>query len=129
MFSRVRWVKEPKFAKKSEILALSRTSKSEFMIAGQLDKYGILYLYEAPLILGKKTKFPDFLIIHPITGKLIIWEHCGYIHEPEYGKAMIKKMELYQAHGFIPFETLIYTFEFNINIPFLRRLIEKFILE
>jgi len=107
-------------------------SKSEYMIGGLLESYinmyNFLYLYEPVLTLDGRTKFPDFIIIDLFTGKVIIWEHFGALHEPEYEKEMNKKMELYLANGFIPFETLIYTFEFDMNTRRLKDLIENIIL-
>ena len=103
-------------------------SRAEFMIATLLEEYGILYHYEAKLTLSGKTNYPDFLIINPYTGKVIIWEHFGSLHVPEYEQKMNKKMKLYQAHGYTPFETLIYTFEFNLNTRYLRSVIENIIL-
>ena len=103
-------------------------SKSEYMIASLLEDYDILYRYEPALTLGGKTKYPDFIIIKPFTGEFIVWEHFGSLHEPGYEQKMNKKMELYLDQGLIPFKTLIYTFEFDINIRRLKSLIENIIL-
>jgi len=104
-------------------------SKSEYMIACLLEEYGILYLYEPAINLEGKTKYPDFIILNPFTGKIIIWEHFGALHMPNYEQEMNQKMELYLANGFIPFETIIYTFEFDMNTRRLRSLIENIILD
>jgi len=103
-------------------------SKSEFMIASLLEEYNIPYFYESSITLKGQTKYPDFLIINPFSGKLIIWEHFGALHIQEYEESMTKKMQLYMSSGFIPFETLIYTFEFDMNTKRLRNLIENNIL-
>jgi len=107
-------------------------SKSEFMIGIRLEEYenmyNFLYLYEPAITLGGQTIYPDFIAIDLFTGMVTIWEHFGALHEPGYEKEMNKKMELYLKHGFIPFETLIYTFEFDMNTRRIRDLIENIIL-
>jgi len=90
-------------------------SKSEVLIANRLEAYNVPYRYEIPIVIGGKQKYPDFTIKHPFTGKTVIWEHFGALHEPGYEKKMIEKMNLYQTHGYLPFETLIYTFEFDLR--------------
>jgi len=90
-------------------------SKSEYMIANTLEEYGIPYRYEIPMKMGSKTIYPDFTIKHPYTGKTIIWEHFGALHQPKYEASMNEKMKGYLAQGYIPFETIIYTFEFDIE--------------
>lgn len=92
-------------------------SKSDLFIANLLEEYGIPYLYEVALTLGGQTRYPDFIIMHPITGEIIIWEHFGALHKPEYERKMTEKMTLYLKHGYVPFETLFYTFEFDIGSP------------
>jgi len=103
-------------------------SKSELMIANLLEDYDIPYRYEDAITLDEQTKYPDFVIKHPFSGKTIIWEHFGALHQPGYEQEMNKKMELYLANGWISFETLIYTFEFDINTRRLKDLIENIIL-
>ena len=104
-------------------------SKSELLIANLLEEYNIPYQYDCAIILGGKTKFPDFIIKRPSDGKLIIWEHFGGLNIPGYGEKMSEKMELYMQHGFTPLETLIYTFEFDVGNPrHLQNLIENIIL-
>jgi len=107
-------------------------SKSEFMIASLLEDYkniyNFLYIYEPALTLNGQIKYPDFLIIELFTGKIIIWEHFGALHKPEYEQDMIQKMQQYLASGFIPFETIIYTFEFDMDTDRIKYLIENVIL-
>ena len=104
-------------------------TRAEYLIATQLEDYDINYHYESAFTVGGKTKYPDFIIINPYTGKLIIWEHFGSLHIPEYEASMNEKMELYLTNGFIPFETIIYTFEFDMNTKRLKSLIENIILD
>ena len=105
-------------------------SKSEFAIVNEIEGYDIPYRYESAITLDGQTFYPDFLIMNPYTGKLIIWEHFGGLDFPGYMKKLNAKMDLYIKHGFIPFETLIYTFEFNVmDISHLHYLIENVILK
>jgi len=106
-------------------------SKSEYIIAIILDSYNIPYRYEAALHLDEsQTNYPDFTILNPYNGTLIILEHFGAIHQPGYVEEMNNKMYLYMKHGFIPYETLICTFEPDIkDTNRLRTLIENIILK
>jgi len=92
-------------------------SKSELIIATLLEELNIPYRYD-PVIklkLSRKTTSPDFIIKNPFTGKTIIWEHFGAFHESKYADKMTNKMGLYLKEGLVPFETIIYTFEFDIK--------------
>jgi len=91
-------------------------SKSEQMIGSLLEKYGIPYRYNTKLTLGSKYKYPDFIIKNPFTGKEIIWEHFGALHESKYEGFMHEKITLYTQQGYIPNDTIIFTFEIDISI-------------
>ncbi|MCL2558928.1 MAG: hypothetical protein FWE07_00455 [Turicibacter sp.] len=104
-------------------------SKSEQIIGSLLEEYGIPYRYDALLTLNGKSKYPDFIIKNPFTGKEIIWEHFGALHQPQYEAAMHEKMNLYSQHGYKPEETIIFTFEIDIITEHrLQSLIENIIL-
>lgn len=90
-------------------------SKSELIIAQQLEKLKIPYRYEPRVNLMGKTKSPDFIVKNPFSGNLILWEHFGALNEEGYEKKMNEKMELYLSQGFTRFQDLIYTFEFDIK--------------
>lgn len=108
---------------------ISLRSKSELMIANELEAYDIPYCYEKPLNLKGQIKYPDFTILNPYNGKLIIWEHFGAFHKDGYEANMTSKMKDYLLQGFEPFENIIYTFEFDTQTPGrLKNLIETIIL-
>ena len=108
---------------------VSVRSKSEYLIATELENYQIPYRYEAVLRLGNKKESPDFTIKNPFTGKTIIWEHFGALHLPDYEKKMNEKMDAYLTHGYLPNETLIYTFEFHLKkVSRIQKIIEEIIL-
>jgi len=104
-------------------------SKSEHIIASLLEEYGLLYKYDTELVIGGKSKYPDFQIINPFTGKTVIWEHFGALNQPSYKASMDEKMKLYAQAGYISNETIIFTFEIDIiSENRLRDLIEQVIL-
>ena len=91
-------------------------SKSEQIIGSLLEEYGIVYRYDTKLMLDSKTRCPDFIIKNPFTGKEIIWEHYGALHQNKYEESMHEKMHLYLKQGYIPNDTIIFTFEIDISI-------------
>lgn len=93
---------------------ISVRSKSEALIANLLEEYGIPYRYDAELTLGRKIIYPDFIIKNPCNGKIIVWEHFGALDQPGYEQKMDEKMKFYLKHDYKPFDTLIYTFEFDV---------------
>ena len=105
-------------------------SKSEALIANKLEDYNLFYRYEPKIKLKNGTTiYPDFAIIDLYTGEIILWEHFGALHIEGYEKKMNKKMADYLELGYIPFETIIYTFESDVlNPERLKYLIEKIIL-
>lgn len=105
-------------------------SKSELFIANLLEEYELPYRYEIPLSLGGKTKYPDFMIRHPFSGRIFVWEHFGAFDKDNYVQSMDDKMKLYLQHGFRQFDNLIYTFEFDLlnGEQRVRELIEDVIL-
>ena len=118
-------LEEPGYESKNGIVF---RTKSEYLISILLDEYDIPYRYDAEITLGNKTKYADFIIKNPFNGKIFIWEHFGALDKPEYIQGMNKKMNLYMKHGYIPFDTLIYTFEIDVkDHSRLRYLIENVI--
>jgi len=103
-------------------------SKSEYLIASLLEEYGLPYKYEEALKIGSKTFYPDFIIKNPYTGKSFLWEHFGALHQQGYEQKMYDKMRGYYKHGYRPFDTLIYTFDFDLTSAHLRTLIEGTLL-
>ena len=86
-------------------------SKSEAMIASVLMRYGIPFRYECELVLGQIVLYPDFIILHPVTKKIIIWEHFGLMNSDNYTQTAMQKLRTYIENGYIPSNNLITTFE------------------
>jgi ATP-dependent exoDNAse (exonuclease V) alpha subunit len=80
-------------------------SKSEVIIANELEHQGIRYDYERALVLpGGETRYPDFTIEDDDAGVVFYWEHLGLLHNPEYRTRWEKKLEIYRAAGIVPLE-------------------------
>ena len=86
-------------------------SKSEALIAMNLYIEKIAYRYECELKLGNVILYPDFTILHPMTGEEIYWEHFGMMDTQEYRKNAADKINLYVRNGIYPGERLITTYE------------------
>jgi len=111
-------------------------SKSEVFIANQLEDYKIPYHYDVnhdvKLRLNNRLIYPDFIIKSPFNGQIFIWEHFGMVHKDEYEQSMNGKMALYMKRGYTPFETIIYTFEADIEVEDnqrLKHLIEDIVMK
>ena len=104
-------------------------SKSELLIATELESQNIPYRYEAVRMVENKKEYPDFTICNPFNGKIILWEHFGALQIPDYEKKMNEKMDAYLRNNYVPNDTLIYTFEFQVrNAGRVQELIENVIL-
>ena len=98
-------------------LGFSVRSKSEAMIAMSLHFNGVPFRYENALHLKDIVIYPDFTILHPITGKVLYWEHFGMIDKASYQTTYLSKLKNYLANGIYPSINLITTYESD-EIPF-----------
>jgi len=113
-------------------------SKSEVIIANSLAASGVEYMYEKPLTLGGRTRYPDFTVEDPDAGAVFYWEHCGMLHDPDYRSRWERKRQWYLEHGIKPVEegggdqgSLIVTRDDErggISSPAIEAIIRKFIL-
>jgi len=92
-------------------------SKSELLITMVLSKYGIPYRYECALWVGDKYIYPDFTILHPVTGQVFYWEHFGRMDDEKYSQETFDKLRRYNANGIVPSINLITTYETEANPP------------
>ncbi len=90
-------------------------SKSEVLIANELEACGISYQYEPRLVIGGKIIYPDFLLEHPWDQRMLIWEHLGLLDRPDYQESNREKLAHYCKNGIYPFQSLICTFEEDIK--------------
>lgn len=104
-------------------------SKSESIIVNHLNQECIPFLYESPFKAEGKNICPDFLLFCPFTGGLIPWEHFGALHKAGYERSMRDKILLFDSLRFKLFETVIYTFESDIeDAGRIKELIEDVVL-
>lgn len=112
-------------------------SKSEVLIANCLWMHHIPFRYEQvfhtlPNKYGKSYVFyPDFTILHPITGRIYIWEHLGMMDNPEYREHNAFKLKEYTRAGYTVNVNLIITTEdenHHIDTREIEKLVEKLFL-
>ena len=101
-------------------------SKSEALIAMNLYMEKIAYRYECELKIGKAVFYPDFTILHPLTGKEIYWEHFGKMDLPEYAKNAADKLHMYARNGIYPGDRLITTYD-TMEQPLDTAIVQKLI--
>ena len=86
-------------------------SKSESLIAIALSENNIPFRYENIMSINGIKIAPDFTIMHPLTGKIFLWEHFGLIQNNDYYKEFANKIRVYTEGNFILGNNLIATFE------------------
>ncbi|GAB1476367.1 hypothetical protein MASR2M70_12010 [Bacillota bacterium] len=90
-------------------------SKSESIIASQLETKNIPFRYEALLQLENQSFYPDFTILNPQDNKVIYWEHFGMVDDLVYANKMCNKLAEYRKHGIYEGDNLITTQETRTN--------------
>lgn len=86
-------------------------SKSEAMIDTELFRRGIPFRYECALRLSDSTVYPDFLLRHPESGRLAVWEHFGMMDSVSYADSAARKLQAYIRAGYLPSYNFLMTFE------------------
>jgi len=135
VFDLEKWGSQPyvKSTKNPELLTQITTkgdlvrSKSEVIIANALNARGLSYRYEELCNINGYTKAPDFRIIHPKSGRIIYWEHCGLITDYGYLRDTYHRIYDYIRQEIVPGDNLILTFDDaagNINSFTIERIIE-----
>jgi hypothetical protein len=79
-------------------------SKSEVIIANELDTAGVPYEYDTPLVLSGEMRSPDFTIEDADTGRTHYWEHCGMLTDAGYARRWAAKQHWYRENGVLPEE-------------------------
>lgn len=91
-------------------------SKSELLIANALNKKGIPYKYECPLILKNgNIIYPDFTILDVKQRRIIYWEHRGMMDDREYARHSVQRIRDYRNSGIYLDRDLIITEETSMN--------------
>lgn len=93
-------------------------SKLEGLAAYALVNTRIAYRYEALLILRNgQSRYPDFTIMSPFTGNLLIVEVFGMMSDPDYAADAMKKIREYEDSGWIMGINFLPVFEYP-GVPF-----------
>jgi hypothetical protein len=96
----------PKFLDQQLLHRTSRNelvrSKAELAIAEKLIAMGVNYVYEQPLAIGGRTRWPDFTIEDDASGVTYYWEHLGMLSDPAYAVRWDEKRKAYIADGVVP---------------------------
>lgn len=107
-------------------------SKSELMIADELEERGIPYRYEIPLYLRRAGNIrPDFLCLNVRTRREFIWEHFGMMDNIAYANKNVTKLQSYAQDGYIPGKNMIITFETSqcpVSSVTIRKMIEEYLI-
>ena len=107
-------------------------SKSEIIIANTLNKYGVPYKYEKPIVLDGKTRFPDFTLLNVRLRKEVLWEHFGMLDKLDYLSESIRKVAAYNRAGYFAGDNLILTYECGgvpIDVAQIESIIRKMIFD
>lgn len=87
-------------------------SKNEMSVANLLAECEVAFRYEAKFVCSNgKVMYPDFIIRHPRTGRIFIWEIFGMMDNEEYRYKNLKKITDYGMSGFLVTDNLIITIE------------------
>jgi hypothetical protein len=96
----------PKFLDQNLLHRTSRNelvrSKAELAIAEKLIAMGVPYVYEQPLELGGRTRWPDFTVVDDARGITFYWEHLGLLDDPAYARRWTTKRKAYLTDGVRP---------------------------
>lgn len=107
-------------------------SKTELLIANALNKYGIPYRYEYPLMLrGYGLIHPDFTVLNVRKRKEIYFEHMGMMDDEEYREEAFRRITAYEKNGLFPGDKLVLTHETlknPVNSRILEMIIEQYFL-
>ena len=107
-------------------------SKSEKIIADELDRQGIPYKYEKPLLLSVdgKTKnfYPDFTVLNVSSGEIKYMEHLGMVDHPNYYKNTLAKLDVYERNGLLVGRDIILLHESSYR-PLSTRAVSDYIFE
>lgn len=101
-------------------------SKSEVLIADALNRRGIAYHYEYPIVVNGRTIRPDFHCLKVSSRKEVIYEHFGMMDSPEYVTNVMLKKNTYEAAGLKMGEDYIFTME-SASMPLSTRAVERII--
>ena len=63
---------------------------------------GVPYVYEQPLMLAGRTRWPDFTVEDDASGITYYLEHLGLLSDPAYARRWLAKRQAYLDDGVRP---------------------------
>ncbi|MCQ2561059.1 MAG: hypothetical protein MJ186_03335 [Clostridia bacterium] len=91
-------------------------SKSELLIASRLELFGLEYIYEPVIRIGRVYYHPDFAIRRKSDGRILFWEHFGMMDRRDYVVSAGSKLAAYADAGLIINHNLLITCE-TADVP------------
>ena len=79
-------------------LGVFRT-REEYIVARALTMLGLRFKYETPLSTPYRYLYPDFAVLHPITGQIIYIEYSGMMRSAEYRASVLSRLKDYGDAG------------------------------
>ena len=84
-------------------------SKAEDSIIDKATSAGWHLWYEPKILIpgefdysgNQAYEYPDIVLVHPRTKKIMIWEHCGLMDDPAYMKKTARRLLHYSQLGFL----------------------------
>jgi hypothetical protein len=107
-------------------------SKSEVIIANLMHQLELDYVYEYPLegSVQPGIRRPDFMV-RASNDVMLLWEHLGMLHDPEYQAKWESKLGWYKANGFVENDNLFVTrdeADGSLDSQQLRRVAEQILM-
>lgn len=109
------WATDPGYRPEGRIQTspggISVRSKSELVIEGRFEHFGVEAIYEQRIWIDKYHLHPDFTIRRRTDGETIYWEHAGGMSEEKYRRDHKWRMQIYEDNGIVPWKNLIVTYD------------------
>ena len=74
-------------------------SREEYIVARALTLLGLRFKYETPLSTPYRYLYPDFAVLHPVTGQIIYIEYAGKMESSEYRASVLNRLKDYGDAG------------------------------
>lgn len=87
-------------------------SKGEALIYNRLLDLGVTFVYELPVRIGSRKRYPDFTLLSEVDFKTeILIEHQGMMNLPVYRERFRDRVYDYLCAGYISCDNIFYTFD------------------
>ena len=83
-------------------------SREEYILARALSMLGLQFKYETAVNTPYGIRYPDFAVLHPVTGKIIYIEYAGSYASEKYQQSVVLRLRDYMSAGIFPGINLFY---------------------